>query len=404
VSSIKPLSWLIIGGGLHGSHMAIRLLGDLGVPPSSLKILDPEPQLMRQWKRRTHRTGMTHLRSPSVHHIDIQPMSLKKYRWKDSESQMPSSIPPYDRPSLNLFNSHCDHLVHRYRLEELHVQAFAKKFKVEKDFVRVQLSTGEEIISKKIILAMGMRSPSSLPQWAPKESSRFHHIFQRKPLGIAHEKTERTIVVGGGISAIQTALSSLLRSKQVKLIIRHQLRVHQFDSDSGWLGAKNMRAYSEENCLKKRRRLIKEARHRGSIPPDLKRALKIAEKNGLIDILEDEVVNVQSNNNNVEVYLMSGKKITADNVILATGLETKRPGGALVDQLISDEGLPCAPCGYPVTDWGLRWHPNIHVMGPLAELELGPVARNIAGARRAADRIIDFAEKNTSVLQSLKRS
>ena len=35
-----------------------------------------------------------------------------------------------------------------------------------------------------------------------------------------------------------------------------------------------------------------------------------------------------------------------------------------------------------------RWHPMIYVSGPLAELELRPPSRMIAGARHAADRVI----------------
>ena len=34
--------------------------------------------------------------------------------------------------------------------------------------------------------------------------------------------------------------------------------------------------------------------------------------------------------------------------------------------------------------------------GPLAELELGPVARNIAGARRAAERILTATSNRVS--------
>ena len=60
----------------------------------------------------------------------------------------------------------------------------------------------------------------------------------------------------------------------------------------------------------------------------------------------------------------------------------------MIDRLIEDFELPCASCGYPIVDDWLRWHPRIHVSGPLAELELGPVSRNIAGARRAGDRLV----------------
>lgn len=63
----------------------------------------------------------------------------------------------------------------------------------------------------------------------------------------------------------------------------------------------------------------------------------------------------------------------------------------MVDQLIQRHALPCAECGYPVVDSHLRWHPAIFVTGPLAELEVGPVSRNIVGARKAANRIVEGA-------------
>ena len=61
----------------------------------------------------------------------------------------------------------------------------------------------------------------------------------------------------------------------------------------------------------------------------------------------------------------------------------------MVEDLIASASLPCAECGFPIVDSKLRWHPRVFVSGALAELELGPVSRNIAGARWAADRIIN---------------
>jgi hypothetical protein len=46
---------------------------------------------------------------------------------------------------------------------------------------------------------------------------------------------------------------------------------------------------------------------------------------------------------------------------------------------------------YPIVDRALRWHPGIHVTGPLAELEIGPPARNILGARLSAERLLGAA-------------
>ena len=54
--------------------------------------------------------------------------------------------------------------------------------------------------------------------------------------------------------------------------------------------------------------------------------------------------------------------------------------------------LPLAPDGYPVVDEHLRWTPGLFVMGPLAELVVGPAARNLGGARMAAQRIVESRE------------
>ena len=42
----------------------------------------------------------------------------------------------------------------------------------------------------------------------------------------------------------------------------------------------------------------------------------------------------------------------------------------------------------PLLSKNLEWYPQFYVSGPLAELEIGPIARNISGARHAAERIV----------------
>jgi len=46
--------------------------------------------------------------------------------------------------------------------------------------------------------------------------------------------------------------------------------------------------------------------------------------------------------------------------------------------------------GYPVVDDQLHWGGSIFVSGPLAELRIGPCARNIVGARNAGRLILDY--------------
>ena len=89
--------------------------------------------------------------------------------------------------------------------------------------------------------------------------------------------------------------------------------------------------------------------------------------------------------------------MAVERVVLATGMSPKRPGGELVDELIHSAKLPCASCSYPIVDQALRWHPCIYVSGPLAELELGPTARTIIGARQAGDRLVKALDTKGTV-------
>ncbi len=65
------LQMLIIGGGIHGVHLAHRLLHDTWLTHDDIRILDPHEELLHEWWRCTRNCGMQHLRSPWVHNIDI---------------------------------------------------------------------------------------------------------------------------------------------------------------------------------------------------------------------------------------------------------------------------------------------------------------------------------------------
>ena len=73
------VEWLIIGGGIHGVHIAARLIGDADLDPDRIRIIDPNSRLLERWRTFTSRTGMTHLRSPAVHHLDRSVWSLQQF-------------------------------------------------------------------------------------------------------------------------------------------------------------------------------------------------------------------------------------------------------------------------------------------------------------------------------------
>ncbi len=51
------LDWLIIGGGIHGTHIAYVLKQRGGVPVDRLRILDPNPRLLARREERTGKLG-----------------------------------------------------------------------------------------------------------------------------------------------------------------------------------------------------------------------------------------------------------------------------------------------------------------------------------------------------------
>jgi len=386
------LDWLIIGGGIHGVHLAARLVAAQGVNIERLAILDPGEALLERWKTCTAATGMTHLRSPSVHHLDLKPWSLQRFAGKRKMRSSKQFAAPYDRPALDLFNAHCDQVVQSFDLAQSHIRDRATRCDVDCDGVTVTTASGSELSARSVILAIGNSEQPFWPEWAPTDHPRVHHIF-----GLSDEArreawssggAQSIAVIGGGISAGQAALKLSAAGHTVHLVSRHGFRKHQFDSDPGWLGPKSMNAFWRVRDHDHRRTMITKARHRGSVPPDLNQSLRWAIDKGHVIWHQTGIGDLAPSADGVTLSTETGDALNVQHVLLATGFEGQRPGGTMVDELVHSARLPCASCGYPIVDQALRWHPRVHVSGPLAELELGPSARNIAGARRAGDRIV----------------
>jgi len=92
------LQMLIAGSDIHGVHFVHCLLQQTPLIRDDVRILDPHEELLHEWRRCTRNCGMCYLRSPSVHHINIDPFFLDKFavlpeNWQDS-----NFISPKDRP------------------------------------------------------------------------------------------------------------------------------------------------------------------------------------------------------------------------------------------------------------------------------------------------------------------
>ncbi|WP_026584103.1 FAD-dependent oxidoreductase [Bacillus sp. J33] len=384
--------WAVIGGGIHGCTIASFLLKKGKVSWQDLLIIDPFEEPMSRWKRNTDLIGMEYLRSPSVHHIDTDPFSLQRYAGR-KEERIGSFIGRYKRPSLELFNQHSDYVIQEAGLKKLWHKGRVISINKAGDLWELKTEEGDVFYAKKIVVAISVNDQLNIPEWAAEirenSSNSILHVYDEAlhDLSFLHPPIA---IVGGGISAAHLAIKlSALFPGKVTVIKRHPYRIHDFDSDPGWLGPKYQSFFQRLKCYEQRRRIILKARHKGSLPGDLFRKVKKLENEGIIRAVDGTIVSVSIDKGQKLNIDLGNKIITAKHILLATGFEPIRPGGKLIDKMVHEQNLLCAECGYPIVNQNLQWSHNLYVSGPLAELELGPIARNIAGARQAAGRIVN---------------
>ena len=275
-----------------------------------------------------------------------------------------------------------------YSLSKRHIQDTITSIRLRPSYVELKTQKEESYRSKKIIFALGQSQENNIPSWVDKEYRHINHIFSKKFTWDNFDSSCSVAIIGAGITAIQAALYATSLGSKVHIIAPHALREHQFDSDPGWLGPKYMSSFLKENSYEKRREWIKKSRNVGSVPPDLFSRVNSLIHSKIIDFYESQVLNLYHDLNTFSLSLSNQQKINVNRIILATGFKKVRPGGKMLNQFIKENNLPIAPCGYPIVDETLSWHPRVYVSGGLSELEIGPVAKNIAGARFAANRII----------------
>lgn len=382
--------WLIIGGGIHGTHLSLHLTRRGGIPPERVRVLDPHPAPLAVWDHVTRAVGMAYLRSPIVHNMHWDQGSLGLFSRLNQHAAMTRFIPPFGRPSLELFNAHATHLIQKFGLDQIRIQGRAESIRRTASGWRVETSDGA-LDADRVILAIGLSEQPYWPEWAQpfREDVRVQHIFEPHFDRDALPDWKHLVVTGGGITAAQVALALAERAPgTVTLVRRHNERVFDFDSDVGWMNAINLRGFALIGDPDERRKVIRQARHRGSMPRDVANALSAAVQAGAIRLIESGIESLAEENAVLYLTLSSGETLPADQIILATGYIQTRPGGRMIDDLISEHDLPLAACGYPVVSEALDWASGLHVSGPLAELEIGPAARNIIGARMAGQRLV----------------
>lgn len=381
------LDWLIIGGGIHGTHLAHVFVHQCGLSADAVRILDPHERLLATWSQRTENTGMRFLRSPRVHHIDIESKSLERFAQAQQPNEAELWINPNYRPSYALFQSHCQHVIDTYQLDCLHIRGQALALhRVAGGWCVETASAG--ITAQRVLLATGQQQ-LRIPDWAEPlltQNAPIQHV-----LASAFDTQHITdgaelVVIGGGISAGQVALK-LMGDHAVTLVTRQPLRHHDYDSSPCWLGPACMEAFGQAD-YHHRRWMIGEARQPGTLAQDVHTDIHTAIQSGQMRHQQGEVIAAEmTDDNRIGLTFDDGAKHIADHIVLATGLQAVPPGQTWLADAIMRYHLPVASCGYPILSRTLCWATGLYASGPLAELELGPASANIAGARSAAVRL-----------------
>lgn len=151
----------IIGGGVHGTHLAIRLLNAGIVDRQRLRILDPNG-LLANLRRQCQQCGMTELRSPFVHHISQDPFSLREFaRERERTDELIPTKAGGDRPTVSLFFDHAEWICEKHDLGSLVELTRATAIADTGDHVEIDTQNGRHT-TRWCLLAVGHRQLNRL--------------------------------------------------------------------------------------------------------------------------------------------------------------------------------------------------------------------------------------------------
>ncbi|PSB26528.1 FAD/NAD(P)-binding protein [Chlorogloea sp. CCALA 695] len=395
----------IVGAGPHALTLVTHLLKKRS-SASRFLVFEESGTWLHQWQHQFAALEIPHLRSPVVHHPDPNPYALRKF----AELRSDELFPPYDLPGTKLFQDFCNDVIRRFQLQERVVKA--KVVRIEPLFdkfrrrFRLWLLSGQSVIARRVVFASGSGSPQ-LPDWVSRIESdypqeRLLHSQQVDLRGL-HLAGERVLIVGGGQTCGHLVVGATNCGAEVQLIVRRQLQEKLFDAEPGWLGPKYLKGFRAQNDWEKRWELIQQARDGGSMTPAMMTQLRRLMRNNQLNIYQQcQIVKAMWQANSWRVYCHDGTEYECDRIWLATGTRLN-----IMEQPLLAEILDAYPLsvvnGLPVLDEYLRWRGcELFVMGGLAGLQVGPVARNLSGARMAGERIVPALTKFSITLSQVK--
>ncbi len=387
----------IVGGGIHGCYLARHLLEETTLKPSQLALIDPHDRLLASFRSKARACGMDTLRSSYVQHLGTDPFGLEAFAEEhDREDELRSTVDYPPRPSLELFLDHATAVSAGVGLADCHRQAIVESITERGTGGGVRLETAAGTIeANACVLAIGHGGRYRWPDWAAELEYASHVWDGFEPAA----DVERTVIVGGGITAVQLACE-LCETQSVALIPRHPFEWAVAEAEPPWINWAHIEAELHEAPpgSKERYEIAMDARNRASIPPFLYSDLETHLESGQLTIAQGEVVAAEATADGVECTLEYGLDLVGDRLVCATGFEPPFDDPfveRVAEELTLERGAHEMPL---LDDATLAWQDRsgtpqpIFVTGALALGTVGPYAPNLPGAKRASERIAGALE------------
>lgn len=351
---------LVVGAGPHGLTAASYLLQAEPRLAGRLAVADPRPWLAA-WERHFSRLQLEVLRSACVHHPDPAPYALLHYARRHRREH--ELVGPAGSPSTRLFADFCGDLIARRALETARLPVTVRAVHPRSDG-RVDVETnGGRLVVSSVVLAGNPARPH-VPLLGARHSDAVDLDEVRDG--------DRVVVVGGALTAAQLAG----RGAKVDLVARAPLRAQVMDVDPVWLGH-TLPDFAALPAQQRAER-VRTARC-GTVPPSVLELLTAAPR------IRVHVATVAAIDQDTAV-LQDGHRFQAEHVWLATGNTFDVRADPVTARLLTEVPVTVVD-GLPVLADDLSWtHAPVHVSGGLAALGVGAAARNLAGARIAAER------------------
>ncbi len=382
----------IIGAGVQALTLTTHLLQKSAKHYHKFLVFDSSQTWLSQWQQQFAAQQIPYLRSPAVHHPDPNPHQLRTF----AEHRHNELFPPYDRPGTKLFNDFCDEIIRRWKLADKVYPAKVIQIipieRASRSRFQLVLDTGETIVARRVVLATGS-GKVQLPHWVEKITSDYPADklchSERVNLNRLNLTGEHILIVGGGLTSGHLAKGAINLGANVTLMTRKQLRSRIFDADPGWLGPKYLKDFHAQIDWDIRYQQIQQARNGGSMTPEMMLQLSQAANEGKVRIDECcQVNNAHWQDNLWQVRCHDGNRDRFNRIWLATGTKFNVTEHPLLQDVL--EAYPTEIVnGLPVLDEHLRLpKSNFFIMGGLAALRIGPVARNIGGGKMAVRLIV----------------